>query len=53
MTLPWMVTALVLLSLAELTLSKSDIEKNLKYYETLEKADLSHNIIKRGTDPTR
>jgi disintegrin and metalloproteinase domain-containing protein 17 len=30
----------------------SDLSKNLRYFETLHKSDLSHNIVKRGANPS-
>jgi len=30
-----------------------NLPKSLKYYETLDSSSLSHNLVKRGADPTR
>ncbi len=30
----------------------TDLSKNLRYYETLHKSDLSHSIVKRGANPS-
>jgi disintegrin and metalloproteinase domain-containing protein 17 len=35
-----------------LTTALSDLSKNLRYYETLHKSELSHSIVKRGANPS-
>ena len=32
---------------------KFSLTDNLKYYETFDTSQLSHNIVKRGADPSR
>ena len=34
------------------TQAVTDLSKNLRYYETLHKSDLSHTIVKRGANPS-
>jgi hypothetical protein len=35
-----------------LTTALSDLSKNLRYYETIHKSELSHSIVKRGANPS-
>ena len=43
---------LALWALAEVAMA-TKLKDNLKYFETLHKSDLSHNVVKRGADPSR
>jgi hypothetical protein len=47
----WPTIILVILSMISET--EASLTDNLKYFETIRSSDLSHNIVKRGVDPSR
>jgi disintegrin and metalloproteinase domain-containing protein 17 len=46
------VSSVLLLLAAVVPILALDIRDNLRYFEVLRDADFSHNIVKRGADPT-
>jgi len=47
------VLALLLLSAIWLESHGFDLAKNLRYFETIHKDEISHNIVKRGINPSQ